>query len=104
MKMKRQMYAMFDKQTNTFLNPINLMNDGEATRLVQTWVNDKKDTNVSKYPHHFVMVRVGTFDDISGKFENEHKEIAECSQYKEAEESFTLENIFDRLKQYIGDK
>ena len=50
------------------------------------------------------MVYVGDFDDATGKFENKHKEVAELSQYKNAEREFTIGDVIDEVRNYLKEK
>ena len=103
-EMIKQMYSLYDKQTNTYMNPLHLLNDGDAVRLAQSWANGDKNSNPYRYPHQFVMVYVGDFDDATGKFENKHKEVAELSQFKNAEREFTISDVIDEVRNYLKEK
>lgn len=96
--MIKQMYALFDKQTNTYLNPLHFLNHGDAVRWLTTIVNDtEQNTNVRHYPQHFTLVHTGNFDDQSGQTENINEEIMEASAVKETVKRYTIEQIYELL-------
>ena len=50
------------------------------------------------------MVYVGDFDDSTGKFENKHKEVAELSQFKNAERELSISDVIDEVRNYLKEK
>lgn len=97
------MYALFDKQTNSYLNPLHFINHGDAVRWLTTVVNDENPqnkSNVSMYPQQFTLVHVGDYDDQSGKTENIGKEIMEASAVKETVKRYTIEQLFEQLDKH----
>lgn len=73
-------YALFDNKTQTFLNPIHLLTEGDAIRWAQTLVDgDKTREMTAKYPNDYILFRLQDFDDKLGKYiprENESETAA----------------------------
>ena len=97
--MKKQMYALYDTTVKTFMNTIHFINDGEAVRWLTTVVNDKEKTNVSLYPVQFILYRLGTFDDQTGEFNNEQKEVMQAIAVRQESPQYTLEELFKEKQQ-----
>ena len=99
--MKKKQYALFDKQTNTYLNPIHFIEDSDAIRWLTTVVNDRREkTNINLYPHQFILNYLGTFDDQKGTFQNESRELIQASSVQDKVATYTLEDLFDKFEQY----
>ena len=97
--MIKQMYALFDKQTNVYLNPLHFINHGEAVRWLTTITNneDEKQSNVTLYPHQFTLFHVFNYDDSNGKTENVNEEIMDASAVKESVPRFTVKQLMEQL-------
>ena len=96
----KQMYALFDKQTNTYLNPLHFINHGDAVRWLTSVVNqDQGDqkSNVSLYPQQFILVHTGNYDDQTGKTENISEEIMQANSVKETVKRYTIEQFINEL-------
>ena len=64
--MIKQVYAFQDVKVSVFLPPMVLLNDNEARRLLSEVVNDKQ-TPMGRHPEDFRLVRIGEYDDNSGR-------------------------------------
>jgi hypothetical protein len=104
--MLKNMYALYDKQTNSYLNPIHFINHGEAVRWLTTVVNNKEDknNNITLYPHHFTLYFLGTYDDQSGKTDNtEMTDVMEASSVVEqiSKKEISLSKEISELKEAL---
>ena len=98
--MIKNIYALFDKQTNTYQNPLHFINHGDAVRWLTSIANPpvgKEDSIVSLYPHQFVLIHTATYDDATGKFENVGSEIMQASEVKETVQKLTLDEIYKQF-------
>ena len=105
--MNKNIYALFDKQTNTFQNPLHFVNHGDAIRWLTTIVNpqsNQQPTVVSLYPHQFVLCHVANMDDGSGKFESVQEEIMQASEVKEHVQKYTIEDLFEKFQEFQNQK
>jgi hypothetical protein len=92
--MIKNIYAMYDKQVGSYLAPLTLETDAEAIRVFTTWVNaDDKQNNVSLYPEHFSMWKLGTVDTTSGNLETEQKELITGNACKVSKKKYTIEDL-----------
>jgi len=97
--MKKNMYALFDKQTNTYLNPLHFVTDADAIRWLTTIVNDNKSqTNINLYPHQFILIKLGSLDDQNGKFDNEQSELLQGSSVQEEKAQYTIEDMIKLIQ------
>lgn len=96
--MDKNLYAMFDKQANAYMAPIHIETDAEAIRLFTTWVNEEnKQSNVSLYPEHFALWRLGTYDTASGNLNTDQKELITGNACKKNEEQYTIKKLMEML-------
>lgn len=104
--MKHRNYALYDATAKTFLRPVICTNDGDAIRLFTNWVNDeKKETNISKYPEQFKMYYVGEWDDEKGVFDTaDHPtEIIHGIQLiAKQDKRYTLEDLINTILKTQG--
>lgn len=103
--MNKKYYALLDTQIGAFLNPFTATTDAEAIRLFTTWVNDSSQpTNINKYPHHFSLFYIGTFDDKTAVFSNEGKKelIIGVSVQEEQEKKFTIKELMQMFETHMG--
>jgi len=99
--MKKKQYALFDKQTNTYLNPLHFVDDADAIRWLTTIVNDRREkTNVNLYPHQFILIYIGTFDDQNGTFENDNRELIQASSVQDKVATYSIEDLFEKFETY----
>jgi hypothetical protein len=66
--MKLGMYSIYDRKTNVYHPPFLQQTDASAERAFRIILN--KDSLMSTYPDDYDCVKVGTFNDDSGKVEN----------------------------------
>nr|UXQ87985.1 MAG: nonstructural protein [Microvirus sp.] len=64
--MIKSIYSVYDEKTLAWLNPFNLVNDGEAIRGFSDAVNDPSSM-FNKHPNDFHLYKLGTFDDSKGQ-------------------------------------
>lgn len=101
--MNKNLYAMFDKQANAYMAPIHLETDAEAIRLFTTWVNeDNKQSNVSLYPEHFSLWRLGSYDTASGNLNTDQKELITGNACKKGEQAITLTKLMQMIEERIS--
>lgn len=65
--MKLQVYTVFDKAVNAFLQPFYCRSKGEAIRSFTEACSDGK-SNFAKYPLDYFLVHVGEYDDSNAIF------------------------------------
>lgn len=58
--------SIYDKASNTYVQPFCVRHMAEAKRMFSMSVNDKRDGSMSVHPEDFTLVRLGVFDDNSG--------------------------------------
>jgi len=68
--MKTNMYSIFDTASGTYQKPIFSRADGEIMREFQNICVDEKHP-CGQHPEDYALIRVGTFDDLDGKLNNE---------------------------------
>lgn len=102
----KKMYALFDKQLNVYMNPLQFVNHGEAIRWLTTIVNtqtEEQKTNVTLYPEHFSLHYLGDYDDACGMFMQENKaEVIQATSVKEQLPRFTVKQLMDMLDKRYG--
>jgi len=64
--MVKQVYSFHDSKVCVYHAPMVLLNDGEARRLAADCAADSQ-TPMSRHPADFRLVRIGEYDDNSGK-------------------------------------
>jgi hypothetical protein len=112
MKMIKKHYAVFDTTAQHFLNTIVFINHSDAIRWFTSVVNDeKKETNIAKYPQQFMLFYMydmddktgmtGTYNEANQKLEKQEppKELilgASCQE--EQNRSFTVNDLVTMLK------
>ena len=97
---QKRLYALFDKQINSYLNPLVFTTDGEAIRWFTTIVNQRNDNN-SIYSHFqdYSLHMLGTLDDQTGEFTGPSRRLIEGIAVKETEQQYTLEDLFAKLQE-----
>lgn len=61
-------YAIFDTASKLFAQPLFLVSDGVAQRVFSDEVNRSESNNqLYKHPDDFLLYRIGTYDDSTGK-------------------------------------
>lgn len=65
--MKLQVYAVYDKAVNAFLQPFYARSAGEAIRSFGELARDN-NTNVGRHPTDFLLFGLGEYDDATGLF------------------------------------
>ncbi|AXL14814.1 nonstructural protein [Microviridae sp.] len=68
--MKHGMYAAYDSAIEAYLRPFTAPADGAALRTFQDEVLTP-DSPMNKHPEHFSLFRISTFDDNTGKMEEQ---------------------------------
>ncbi len=71
--MKTQIYSIFDTASGTYQKPTFARADGEIMREFQNITTDKKHP-CGEHPEDYSLVRLGNFDDQTGKVVNEENE------------------------------
>ena len=97
--MNKNLYAIYDRTAKNFMNPLHFINHGDAIRWFTTVVNtnDGKN-NVSEYPEQFILWYLGVYDDQTAKFTGEKEEVVEGQQVKERVEVYTINQLFELVK------
>ena len=68
--MKFSVYAIKDAALGTYAAPFTQPNNAVAMRSFGDLANDP-NSNLSRHPSDYALVRLGTFDDDTGVFESE---------------------------------
>jgi len=66
---KKIIYSVLDKKVELYAQPFFMRTRGEAMRGWEAVSNDPAN-EISKYPHDFVLMELGYFDEETGTFEN----------------------------------
>ena len=65
-------YAIYDTKTEAYAAPFAQPNNAVAMRMFSDLANDP-NTNIHKHASDFRLARLGTWDDVTGKFEPEEE-------------------------------
>lgn len=68
--MKLNAYVIYDNKAKIYNKPFFFVNDSVALRAAQDLVNDR-NTDVHSHPEDFTLWRVGSYDDVTARFEPE---------------------------------
>ena len=68
--MKMNSYSVYDTATAAYMRPFFMQSDGQALRAFTDLATDAEH-DIGKHPEHYSLVRLGTFDDNTGDFNNE---------------------------------
>ena len=101
--MIKSIYALYDKQTKAFQNPISFLNHGDAIRWLTTISNPQNNQEpslVSLYPEQFILFHVADYDDETGQFTNTGAEVIHAQQVKNETEKYTLKDIFEKFTDF----
>lgn len=63
-------YSVYDSKVEAFMQPFFMKTDGEALRSWMDIVNEKSSV-FAKHPEDFTLMKLGEYDERSGKFSNE---------------------------------
>lgn len=75
--MKIAVVAILDIKAGTFMQPNFVISDAFAVRAFADEVNgDKTKSMIAKHPEDFALHRLSTFDDQTGKFEEDVRLLA----------------------------
>lgn len=73
--MKLKIYAVKDRQTDMYGQPMFLMTDGHAMRAFSDEINRASDDNMlHKHPDDFDLYKLGVWDGNAGRFETHEPE------------------------------
>lgn len=70
--MRLNVYAVYDKAVNAYLQPFYARTAGEAIRSFTELANDR-NTNVGRHPLDYVLMYMGEYDDNTGQFVQDDK-------------------------------
>lgn len=76
--MNLKVYSIFDEKALAYARPFYFSHHGEATRAFQTVVKDK-GSDIGKYPSDYKLYCLGSFDNVSGKFEAQKEPLFICN-------------------------
>lgn len=71
--MKTQLYSIYDTASGTHQKPIFARADGEITREFKSLCTNAEHP-VGQHPEDYALIRLGSFDDLTGKLINEENE------------------------------
>ena len=75
-------FTVYDSKVKVYGNIFLAKNKGEALRMFQDVANDDK-TQICKYPVDFHLIRIGTYDDLTGVIQGQdHENLGSADQYK----------------------
>lgn len=63
-------FAIYDSKVETYQKPFFMLSKGQALRAWIDLINDQQ-SEVSKHPEDFTLFLLGSYDENTGKFENE---------------------------------
>jgi len=66
--MKMLVFAIYDSKAKYYKHPFLMKSKGEVLRGFIDLANDEK-TEIGKHPEDFVLFYIGTFDEVSGRYE-----------------------------------
>lgn len=72
--MNLTIYTIFDSASNAHMRPFFMMSDGQAIRAFNDLVMDA-DHEVGKHPEDYSLIRIGMFNDSTGKLSDEVSEV-----------------------------
>ena len=75
--MKRKFYAIYDKLAARYTYLFESENNQTATRLFQGEAT-REGGIINQSPEDFKLCAVGTFDDLSGEFENNFEKVCDA--------------------------
>lgn len=78
------MYSVYDTKAEVYSNPMMFNTEKEALRSFATVANDKS-TAIGQYPNDHILVRLGTFENVSGFMEFKPKELVKASSLVKSE-------------------
>lgn len=82
--MKLNVFTIRDNQVNAFSQPFFSPTNGSALRAFADHVNEA-GTPANKHPQDFALYHLGTYDDTTGRFENNEvpQLLGQATEYKE---------------------
>lgn len=83
--MKLEVFAVFDRQLNAYMQPWCAQSTGQAIRMFTDEVNNKEGA-MNKHPDDYTLYHVGTYHQEKGKIVQEQdqpKQIAIAANVKE---------------------
>ena len=69
--MLKTMYSVYDKKSKTYAAPFIEVNDGTAIRAIQDLIAGNQSHPFARHGQDFELVRVGSFNEISGHIEED---------------------------------
>lgn len=69
-----QAFCLYDTKTGIYGVPFFMQHVGEAVRACQDLANDM-NTTVGRHPADFMLVRLGSYNDAVGAFDNQQEHI-----------------------------
>lgn len=67
--MKLKVFTVFDSKVECYNTPFFQKSTGEAIRSWTDLANDPQ-SSISKHPEDYALMEIGTYDDLTGAFEN----------------------------------
>lgn len=67
--MKLQVLSVFDAAAEAFSKPVFVNTIGLAVRGFTQEVNNPQNGDLNKFPHQFILYKLGEWDDANGRFE-----------------------------------
>jgi hypothetical protein len=84
--MKKNMYSIYDRKSNSYAAPFIELTDGTAIRAIQDVMNNNANHQFVRYADDFQLVRVGMFDEDAGILIDDLRgEVIELNQLKDGE-------------------
>jgi hypothetical protein len=104
MKMaKQELYSIQDKTAKLYNRPMPIVNLGKAMQVFSQMVNDEKDSDIKKWPEQFNLVKLGYYEEETGKLiPLDSPEIIAngLDVQEEKNKSFTLEQLAEVINQH----
>jgi hypothetical protein len=106
MKMKLNVYSIFDSAASAYTQPFFMHNDGLALRAFSDNVNAETPNNISCHPDQFTLFKIAEFDDSSGEIEKiTPKSLGNGLELKKPDETLaTIETLINKVENFIKEK
>jgi hypothetical protein len=100
---KQELYSIQDKVAKVYNRPMPIVNLGKAMQVFAQMVNDENDSDIKKWPEQFNLVKLGFYEEETGKIESlvTPEIIANgLDVVEEKNKTFTLEQLAELINQH----
>jgi hypothetical protein len=99
---KQELYSIQDKVAKVYNRPMPIVNLGKAMQVFAQMVNGE-DSDITKWPEQFNLVKIGSYEEETGKLESlDSPEIIAngLDVLEEKNKSFTLEQLAELINKH----